>query len=65
MRNAGRRRPGSPFRGAARREASAELLKVAQARGHHCVESMNDNISHREVLGAFDAAVAGIIARRA
>lgn len=55
---------GRHFRGPARRDASAELLKIAQARGHHCIESMNDHITHREVLGAFDAAVAGIIARR-
>jgi hypothetical protein len=55
---------GRHYRRSVRRDASAELLKMAWIRGHHSVESMNDNATHGEVLKAFDAAVAGVRARR-
>ncbi|CAH2601074.1 conserved protein of unknown function [Rhodovastum atsumiense] len=56
---------GRHYRRGVRRDAVTELLKVARIRGHHSIESMNDNISHREVVVAFDTAIAGIVARRA
>ncbi|HVZ09037.1 DUF6197 family protein [Rhodopila sp.] len=38
--------------------ASAFLLSVATARGYCDIESMNDNSTHRQVLSAFDEAIA-------
>ena len=40
-----------------RREAAGELLNVARLHGHHSVESMNDSLTHREVLAMFDTAI--------
>jgi hypothetical protein len=34
------------------------LLRVAQSRGFETIEAMNDRSSHREVLNAFDEAIA-------
>jgi hypothetical protein len=41
----------------ARRDAAGALLQVARLNGHHSVESMNDSVSHAEVLALFDAAI--------
>ncbi|WP_158921748.1 hypothetical protein [Acidisphaera sp. S103] len=38
--------------------ANAVLLSVAMSRGFNDIESMNDNSSHRQVLAAFDEAIA-------
>jgi hypothetical protein len=38
--------------------ASATLLAVAIGRGFNDVESMNDNSSHKQILTAFDEAIA-------
>ena len=38
--------------------ANAVLLSVAMGRGFNDIESMNDNSSHRQVLSAFDEAIA-------
>jgi hypothetical protein len=38
--------------------ANAILLSVAMSRGFNDIESMNDNSSHRQVLSAFDEAIA-------
>jgi hypothetical protein len=38
--------------------ANAILLSVAMGRGFNDIESMNDNSSHRQVLSAFDEAIA-------
>jgi hypothetical protein len=38
--------------------ANAVLLSVAMSRGFNDIESMNDNSSHRQVLSAFDEAIA-------
>ncbi len=40
-----------------RRDAAGALLQVAGLHGHHSVESMNDSVSHAEVLAMFDAAI--------
>ncbi len=40
-----------------RRDAAGALLQVARMHGHHSVESMNDSVSHAEVLAMFDAAI--------
>ncbi len=44
---------GSPQTG-----ANAVLLSVAMSRGFNDIESMNDNSTHRQVLSAFDEAIA-------
>ena len=38
--------------------ANTTLLSVAMSRGFNDIESMNDNSSHRQVLSAFDEAIA-------
>jgi hypothetical protein len=38
--------------------ANTILLSVAMSRGFNDIESMNDNSSHRQVLSAFDEAIA-------
>ncbi len=38
--------------------ANTMLLSVAMSRGFNDIESMNDNSSHRQVLSAFDEAIA-------
>src|SRR3984957_9815085 len=38
--------------------ANTILLAVAMSRGFNDIESMNDNSSHRQVLSAFDEAIA-------
>jgi hypothetical protein len=38
--------------------ANTMLLAVAMSRGFNDIESMNDNSSHRQVLSAFDEAIA-------
>ena len=38
--------------------ANAVLLSVAMSRGFNDIESMNDNSSHRQVMSAFDEAIA-------
>jgi hypothetical protein len=38
--------------------ANAVLLSVAMRRGFDSIEKMNDNSTHREVLSAFDEAIA-------
>jgi len=43
-----------------RREAASELLHVARLHGHHSVESMNDSLTHAEVLAMFDTAIARV-----
>ena len=43
-----------------RREAATELLHVARLHGHHSVESMNDSLTHSEVLAMFDTAIARV-----
>jgi hypothetical protein len=40
-----------------RRDAAGALLSVANLHGHHSVESMNDSLTHAEVLAAFGAAI--------
>lgn len=45
---------------AARRDAAAELLHVARMHGHHSVESMNNSLTHPEVLTMFDTAIARV-----
>jgi hypothetical protein len=42
---------------AERRDAAAALLEVARLHGHHSVESLNDSVSHGEMLAMFDAAI--------
>jgi hypothetical protein len=42
---------------AVRRDAAGALEQVARLNGHHSVESMNDSVSHTEVLAMFDAAI--------
>jgi hypothetical protein len=62
----GRRCAVGALRGAARlmhlhgpnSAANAILLSVAMRRGFNDIESMNDNSSHRQVLSAFDEAIA-------
>jgi hypothetical protein len=62
----GRRCAVGALRGAARlmhvngtnSSANAILLSVAMRRGFNDIESMNDNSSHRQVLSAFDEAIA-------
>jgi len=62
----GRRCAVGALRGAARllnlqgpqAGAHSALLSVAMGRGFSDIESMNDNSSHRQVLGAFDEAIA-------
>ncbi|HVY15300.1 MAG TPA: hypothetical protein VHB27_08735 [Rhodopila sp.] len=62
----GRRCAVGALRGAARlmnlqgpqTGANAMLLAVAMSRGFNDIESMNDNSSHRQVLSAFDEAIA-------
>ena len=62
----GRRCAVGALRGAARlmhlngpnSGANAILLSVAMRRGFNDIESMNDNSSHRQVLSAFDEAIA-------
>lgn len=62
----GRRCAVGALRGAARlmnlqgpqSGANAILLSVAMSRGFNDIESMNDNSSHRQVLSAFDEAIA-------
>jgi hypothetical protein len=38
--------------------ANTILLSVAMGRGFNDIESMNDNSSHRQVVSAFDEAIA-------
>jgi hypothetical protein len=38
--------------------ANTMLLSVAMSRGFNDIESMNDNSSHRQVMSAFDEAIA-------
>lgn len=40
-----------------RRDAAGALEAVARLNGHPSVESMNDSVSHTEVLAMFDAAM--------
>jgi hypothetical protein len=40
--------------------ANAILQSVAMSRGFNDIESMNDNSSHRQVLSAFDEAIARV-----
>ncbi len=62
----GRRCAVGALRGAARlmhmhgpnHAANALLLSVAMRRGFNDIESMNDNSTHRQVLSAFDEAIA-------
>ena len=62
----GRRCAVGALRGAARalnmygprNEANTALLSVARSRGFNDIESMNDNSGHRQVLAAFDEAIA-------
>ena len=62
----GRRCAVGALRGAARllnvpgpqTGANAVLLSVAMGRGFNDIESMNDNSTHRQVLSAFDEAIA-------
>jgi hypothetical protein len=62
----GRRCAVGALRGAARvlslhgpqAQAHSILLGVAMGRGYSDIESMNDNSSHRQVLTAFDEAIA-------
>ncbi len=62
----GRRCAVGALRGAARlmhmhgpnNGANAIMLSVAMRRGFNDIESMNDNSSHRQVLSAFDEAIA-------
>jgi hypothetical protein len=62
----GRRCAVGALRGAARlmnlhgpqTGANTVLLSVAMSRGFNDIESMNDNSSHRQVLSAFDEAIA-------
>jgi hypothetical protein len=62
----GRRCAVGALRGAARlmnlhgpqSGANTILLSVAMGRGFNDIESMNDNSSHRQVLSAFDEAIA-------
>ena len=62
----GRRCAVGALRGAARlmnlqgpqTGANTILLSVAMSRGFNDIESMNDNSSHRQVLSAFDEAIA-------
>jgi hypothetical protein len=62
----GRRCAVGALRGAARlmnlqgpqTGANTMLLSVAMSRGFNDIESMNDNSSHRQVLNAFDEAIA-------
>ncbi len=62
----GRRCAVGALRGAARlmnlhgpqSGANTILLSVAMSRGFNDIESMNDNSSHRQVLSAFDEAIA-------
>ena len=62
----GRRCAVGALRGAARMMnlhgpqtgANTILLSVAMSRGFNDIESMNDNSSHRQVLSAFDEAIA-------
>jgi hypothetical protein len=62
----GRRCAVGALRGAARlmnlhgpqTGANTILLSVAMGRGFNDIESMNDNSSHRQVLSAFDEAIA-------
>ena len=62
----GRRCAVGALRGAARlmnlqgpqTTANTILLSVAMSRGFNDIESMNDNSSHRQVLSAFDEAIA-------
>lgn len=62
----GRRCAVGAMRGAARSlnmagiptGANVILLSVAQSRGFADIESMNDNSRHRQVLSAFDEAIA-------
>jgi hypothetical protein len=62
----GRRCAVGAVRGAARlmnltgpqNGANTILLSVAMSRGFNDIESMNDNSSHRQVISAFDEAIA-------
>lgn len=62
----GRRCAVGALRGAARlmnlqgpqTGANTILLSVAMSRGFNDIESMNDNSSHRQVISAFDEAIA-------
>jgi hypothetical protein len=62
----GRRCAVGALRGAARlmnlqgpqTGANTMLLSVAMSRGFNDIESMNDNSSHRQVISAFDEAIA-------
>ncbi len=62
----GRRCAVGALRGAARlmnlhgpqTGANTVLLSVAMGRGFNDIESMNDNSSHRQVISAFDEAIA-------
>jgi hypothetical protein len=62
----GRRCAVGALRGAARllnlhgpqSGANTILLSVAMSRGFNDIESMNDNSSHRQVISAFDEAIA-------
>jgi hypothetical protein len=62
----GRRCAVGALRGAARMMnlhgpqtgANTILLSVAMSRGFNDIESMNDNSSHRQVISAFDEAIA-------
>lgn len=40
-----------------RRDAAGALERIARGSGHHSVESLNDSVSHAEVLAMFDAAI--------
>lgn len=48
---------GRTYWRAARRDAAGALEQVARLNGHHSVESMNDSVSHAEVLAMFDTAI--------
>ena len=48
---------GRTYRRAVRRDAAGALEQVARLNGHHSVESMNDSVSHTEVLAMFDVAI--------
>lgn len=64
----GRRCAVGALRGAARlmnlhgpqTGANTVLLSVAMGRGFNDIESMNDNSSHRQVISAFDEAIARV-----
>ena len=48
---------GRGYSRAVRRDAAGELLLVARLHGHHSVESMNDSLTHAEVMAMFETAI--------